>query len=63
MALKHCRECGVQIHEDATKCEGCGGNNVTPATFSFWCLLSMMGGMASGAAITFVVLRMNILNS
>jgi len=60
MAMKHCRECGGQIHEDVTKCEGCGAKNVTPATFSFWCLLSMVGGMMSGAGLAFVILRMNV---
>jgi hypothetical protein len=61
MIMKHCRECGDKIEEDTTTCPACGKKNITDATFSFWCFLSMMGGLLGGVSVAMGILKLHAL--
>ena len=58
MAMKHCRECGDKVKEDVIACPACGQSILTPASFQFWCFVTLLSGVSCGAMVMFVVLKM-----
>jgi hypothetical protein len=61
MATKFCRECAAQVNDDLAKCPTCEKEIITPTSFSFWCFLSMCGGLCTGAMLMFIMMKMSLL--